>query len=678
MQDHRFLAKAASHSTRAAIAILAAASAAHAQEALPALPEVVVTATPFNAGESAQILVPARVLAGDALRNKLEGSIGDTLANEPGISASAFGAGASRPVIRGLGGPRVRVMQNGMGSADVSAISEDHAAGVDPYSARRIEILRGPAALLYGSGAAGGLVNLVNGRIPETLEAQPTGELEVRYGTADNGRALSLSADGAAGRIGLHVDGSFRDTNDYRLASRAVRDDPESPAGRLPSSATRAHSLGFGASIVDSWGHIGASVAVLDNRYGIPTDEQATIDLEKRRYDIDALLKQPFAGAEQMRFRLGYTDYAHTEIASEEEGESGSEAEERTDFSNDTLEMRWELAHKPVAGWRGVFGLHAESADFAAVSREPGHPSTVPETRSRAYAAFLVEERDFGPARVNAGARIENAVRDPEGGQRRSFDLASWSAGVAWTGIPGYSFGPTFSVAQRAPSAEELYSGGPHHATETFDRGDSTLDKETSRNLELTLQKTEGLLRWRVNLFQNRIRNFVYGQLTGVTLDHEGNPGDELDERVYRQAGAKLRGAEAEISHNLRGQGLSLRAFADTSRGRLDGSGGWLPLQPATRVGAEVGYRQGAWRAGASVIRAQRQERLAANETATPGYTRVDASLSWTQRSGPMQLTWFALLKNLLDEDIRLSTSLLKDSAPLPGRSLVVGVRTAF
>jgi iron complex outermembrane receptor protein len=291
---------------------------------------------------------------------------------------------------------------------------------------------------------------------------------------------------------------------------------------------------------------------------------------------------------------------------------------------------------------------------------------------------LLVEEKEFGPVRVNAGLRLEKVKREPVTGQDRSFNLSSYSVGSLWTFTPGFEFGPTFSIAQRAPSTEELYSSGAHHATETFDRGNPLLDKETSRNLELTLQKTSGPIRWKANIFQNKVKNFVYGQITGNLFDDEGNPGDELSERIYSQADATIRGAEAEVSYNARGQGLSSRVFADTSRGRLDGAGN-LPLQPATRVGVDVGYRQGAWRSGTTLVRTQRQDRLASFETTpTGGYTLLDANLSYIQRYGASQVTWFAIAKNLLNEEIRLSTSLLKDVAPRPARSIVVGVRTQF
>lgn len=638
------------------------------------LPVVVVTAAPFQAGESAQIIAPAKVLSGDELRDKLGTSLGDTLARELGVSSSAFGAGASRPVIRGLEGPRIKILQNGMTVSDVSAISNDHAVAADASTARQIEILRGPAALLYGSGAIGGLVNVVNDRIPTELLSKPSGEAELRFGSADKERSLSFSADGAAGSIGLHLDGSTRTTDDYKIPGFAVLDDASSAHGRLPSSFTRAHTLGFGASHIANWGHIGASVEQRDDHYGIPTEERSFIDLRQTRFDVDGLVKQPLAGFESFRFRLGNTDYKHTE-----KEEDGTPA---TDFLNKATETRWEWTHERLAGWRGTFGLQTEHGKFSALSAETGVPDTVPITKSSSIAGFLVEERDFGPLRASAGLRLESVERSPEasGLPERHFDLASYSLGGLWTFMPGYGFGATLSIAQRAPGTEELYSNGPHEATATFDIGDPALQKETSRNIELTLQKTEGMVRWKANLFRNRVKNFVYGLIDGTTVDEAGNidPAGEFMRRLWAQADATIRGAELEVGYNPRGEGLSLRGFADTSRGTLDGAGN-LPLQPATRFGLDVGYKRGPWRTGMMALHAQKQDRLAAFETtATPAYTQLDASLSYVQRAGSTQLTWFAIAKNLLDEDIRMSTSVLKDRVPLPGRSLVIGVRTRF
>ncbi|HTN66636.1 MAG TPA: TonB-dependent receptor, partial [Burkholderiaceae bacterium] len=498
---------------------IACISAAQAQTRSDdqALPEVVVSSTPFNAGEGAQILAPAKVLSGDELRNKLGNSLGDTLSQELGVSASAFGAGASRPIIRGMEGPRVKILQNGMSVSDVSSLSNDHAVAVDSATARQIEILRGPAALLYGSGAIGGLVNVINDRIPTELSTKPSGDAELRTSSVDRGASLSLSADGAAGPIGLHVDGSLRNAGDYRIPGNAVLNDPESASGRLPNSFTRQNNLGLGASYIAGWGHIGASVGVLNDHYGIPTAEKSFIDLSQTRYDVDGLVKQPFAGFSTFKFKLGATDYKHTEKA--------QDGTPLTDFINKSTETRLELTHLPLHGWRGTFGLQVEDSKFSALSAETGLPDTVPTTKSSTLAGFLVEERDFGPLRASAGMRVESVKRRPEAGAGlpdRHFDMGSYSLGGLWTFTPGYAFGTTLSIAQRAPAVEELYSHGPHESTATFDIGDPMLQKETSRNIEISLQKTEGLVRWKANLFQNRVRNFIFGRIDGTRVDSSG------------------------------------------------------------------------------------------------------------------------------------------------------------
>lgn len=657
------LSALASYST----AVLAQSQSTSAEEPAPA--KVIVTATPFGQTENDQILTPAKILAGDELREKLGATLGETLSQELGVSASAFGAGSSRPIIRGLEGSRVKMLENGMAVSDVSGLSNDHAVSADGATARQIEILRGPAALLYGSGAIGGLVNVVNERIPAALEDHIGGQAELRYSTVDRGRNGSASIDGSAGKIGFHVDGNVRRTGDYKIPGNRVLNDPTSESGRLRRSFTEQETVGAGASYVGDWGFAGASVSSLNNLYGIPTDEAPRIEMKQKRYDIDSKFKSPLPGLESAKLKFGYTDYQHEELNDQDEAEIR--------YTNRAFESRLEASHTPVAGWQGTFGLQTENAHFAGQSTD-GAPDTVPVTRSTTVAAFLVEERSFGAVRLNAGARGESVKRKPVVGKHRSFDLGSFSVGAMWQLAPAYSAGATVSIAQRAPTTEELYSAGPHEATETFDIGNAEFNKETSRNLELTLQNTTGLLRWKGNLFFNKVKDFIYGDINGVMVDEEGNPGDELHQRIFRQADASIRGAEAEMTYNAIGKGWSGRLFADTSRGKLD-AGGNLPLQPASRVGAEIGYKQGQLRSNLSVVRSMRQDRLASFEASqTPGYTQVNASLSYTQRFGNHDVTWFMLAKNLLDEDIRLSTSVLKDISPLPGRNFVFGARAKF
>jgi iron complex outermembrane receptor protein len=637
------------------------------------LQRVVVTANPLRNGEGDQILTPAKVLAGDELRDKVGSSLGETLQGELGVSASAFGAGASRPIIRGMEGSRVKMLENGMATSDVSGLSNDHAVASEGAVARQIEILRGPAALLYGSGAIGGLVNVVNERIPTELEAKPIGQVETRYGTVDNARNLSGSMDGSVGKLGLHIDGNWRETNDYKIPGNRVLGDAATAVERLPSSDTRERSIGAGGSWVDDWGYAGFSASHLSNVYGIPTEEGSRIDQRQTRYDFDSLLKAPLEGIESARLKAGFTDYRHAEL--------DDAGQPEVIFRNRSFESRIELTHRPLSivglGLHGTFGVQTENTHFSALSAAGG-PDTVPVTHSTSSAAFLVEETTLGPLHLNAGLRYENVKREPVGNKDRSFGLNSGSVGALWPFMPGYSVGATVSYAQRAPSTDELYSGGPHDATLTFDVGDADLKKEISRNIELSVQKTTGLVRWKANAFRNNVSDFIYGHITALTLDEDGNPGTEFRQRLFEQAPAHIQGFETELTYNQVGMGWNGRLFADSSRGALD-QGGSLPLQPADRVGASLGYRQADWRAGLSWIHGRGQDRLAVFEsTPTPAYDQVDANLSYTQKLDQADLTWFLLAKNLLNQDIRLSTSLLKDISPLPGRSLVFGVRAKF
>jgi len=649
--------------------LLAFHPALFAQEASAPVQQVHVTGSALRNYSGDEIQTPVKVLSGEELKDKVGSSLGETLQNELGVSASAFGAGASRPIIRGMEGSRVMMMENGMPTSDVSGLSNDHAVASEGATAQQIEILRGPAALLYGSGAIGGLVNVVNDRIPTELGAPVSGTVESRYSSVDQGKNASAALDGSHGKIGWHLDGNWRNTSDYEIPGSRVLNDPASGRGRLPNSDTTERSAGAGASWIDDFGYVGVSASHMTNVYGIPTEEGSRISQRNNRYDIDSLFKAPVEGIETARFKAGYTDYWHAEL-----DKNGAP---NTLFNNHAVDARLELTHKPVAGLHGSFGIQTDNNHFSALSAT-GAPDTVPVTHSTSTAVFAVEETKFGPVQANAGLRYETVKRVPLNNLERSFDLGSGSVGGMWPFMPGYGFGATLSYAQRAPSTDELYSGGPHDATLTFDVGNPNMKKEISRNVELTLQKTTGLVRWKANLFRNNVSNFVYGHVTGVELNEDGLPGTGYAQRLFQQAKAHIEGAEAELDYNPLGHGWNGRLFADTSHGRLDGAS-YLPLQPADRIGTEIGYRLADWRTSLSWTHARGQDRLASFETSTtPAYNQVDANFSYTQHLESTDLTWFVLAKNLLNEDIRLSTSLLKDISPMPGRNFVFGVRAKF
>lgn len=660
----------------------------------PSLATVTVEASSGSSQAQAPMLRPTKVLTGDELQDKMGGSLGDTLSGELGVSASAFGAAASRPIIRGQEGPRVQILENGMGVADVSSISNDHAVASEFNTASRIEILRGPAALLYGSGASGGLVNIINDKIATELPDQMSAVVDTRYSSADNGRQAGVQIDAPSGPLAIHLDASLRNADNYTIPGYREQGGPAAnwalkgntdQAGTLPQSFSNRSSAGLGVSYIRDDGYTGVSLEQMHHKYGIPSFDGSQIEQTQNRLDLQHYTRAPWQGIDSLKFKLAYTDYQH-----QEQEVNGTPA---TQFYNRAIDTRFELAHPSWGGWSGTLGAQAGVSHFTATDlTNPGHAAVIPPTDSRTAALFAVEQRSWRALTWDWGARFDNVARIVDGSvpytdtasfaspaapaaQNRSFNLWSWSTGLLWSFDRAHSMGLTYSVAQRAPAVEELYSYGAHDATVTFDVGNSGLQAETAHNLELSLQRTAGLVRWRADVFQNQVSNYIYGAYPGAV---DTNTGYQV--RQFVQADATIRGAEAELTYNWRQPGWSGRTFFDTSRGTLDG-GGVLPLQAATRWGVEGAYSLGHWRSSATVIHALQQTQLASFESApTPQYTRLDAGLSYRDRFMGQDVTWYLQGRNLLNEDIRYSTTVeaLRLYAPQMGRSFIIGARFAL
>ena len=631
------------------------------------LPPVTVTSTPFKGRSELDMAQPVTVLKGEDLRRKREASIGDTLSRELGVASSSFGPGAGRPIIRGLDGPRVQVLENGIGTLDLSTTSPDHAVTVESFNASQIEILRGPATLLYGGGATGGVVNVVTGRIPNRLFKSPSGDIEVRGNTATEERSGAFNAKGSAGRhVSWSVGGFKRKTGDY-----------DTPVGHVRNSALDSQGVSVGGSFIGERGFLGGSVSRLENEYGVPSPEGSKIDLKQTRYDLSGELDKPIIGFEKLKVRMGYNDYKHNEI----EG-SGAIA---TRFNNQALESRAELLHAPIANWKGVFGVQFQDRNFSALGTE----TIVPVTKSRSTGLFLVEERDWDRWRLELGGRIERATQDPQNNidPARAFSLFSGSVGTLWKFIDGYGLGLTGTRGQRAPTTEELYIHGAHRGTATFQAGNNDLTKETSSNIDLALRKTTGAVKWKVNLFHNQFNNYVFVHSADTNADGVAdrvnasgilNPNGEFLVQNFAQTDARFYGVEAETIFTLKPDALELRLFTDYVRGKLD-NGGNVPRTTPPRFGLELNHKMGPWTANLSAIRVMHQNRVAELETTTPGYTLVNVDMSYritkTKANG---IRVFLQGKNLLNEEMRVHNSFLKSFAPLPGRALVVGVRGEF
>ena len=641
------------------------------------LPPVVVTATPFENRSELDMAQPVSVLRGEDLRRKREASLGDTLSRELGVASSSFGPAAGRPIIRGLDGPRIRVLENGIGTLDLSTISPDHAVTVESLNASQIEILRGPATLLYGSGASGGVVNVVSGRIPNQLFKSPKGDVEIRGNTATEERTGAFNATGSFGQASWSVGGFKRKTGDYHIPGRADARDLNSEKGVVRNSAMDSGGVSVGGSFVGERGFIGGSISRLESEYGIPSPEGSRIDLKQTRYDLSGELDEPIIGFEKLKVRMGYNDYNHNEI----EGTG----EVATRFKNKGLESRAELLHAPIANWKGVFGIQFQDRDFSALGEE----AVVPITKSNSTGLFLVEERSWDRWRLELGGRIERATQAPQNNinPSRAFNLYNVSAGTLWKFMDGYGLGLSATRGQRAPSTEELYINGAHRGTATFQTGDSTLTSETTDNIDLALRKTTGVVKWKVNIFHNWIGNYIFignadrnGDGIADRSDDTGtlDPNGEFLVQNFAQTKARFYGAEAEAIFTLKPEALDLRLFADYVRGKLE-AGGNVPRTTPPRFGLELNHKMGRWTANVSTIRVMRQNHVAELETRTSGYMLVNVEVGYRIRKIKSNgINLFLQGKNLLNEEMRVHTSFLKDFAPLPGRSLMIGLRGEF
>ena len=640
------------------------------------LPSVVITAPTDSSSEPAGFKAD-NVVQGERLKRNRESNLGDTLSHELGITSSSFGPGAGRPIIRGQDGPRVQVLENGIGTGDLSIISPDHAVATETLNASRIEILRGPSTLLYGSGVSGGVVNVVNDRIPDRLFKTPQAHFEGRFNSALEERNGALNASGSLGAVSWNIEGAKRKTNDVHIPGPANVNDPGSDVGFVRNSAIDSSNLSVGSAYIGERGFIGLSVAKLDNFYGIPGPEGAKINMGQTRYSLAGDLDNPLTGFQQLKMRFNYNDYKHNEI--EQSGEIASR------FRNNELEGRAELVHAPIANWQGVMGVQLQNRDFSA----QGEEAFVPSSLSQSAGLFMLEKRNWQRWQFEMGGRFEHMAHNPQGTmlQARDFNLYSVSAGGAWKWMNGYQIDLTATRGQRAPNTVALYADGIHVATNTFEQGNQALVKETSNNFDIALQRTQGTITGKVNLFYNLIDDYIFqqsrdGNADGLAdrVNDEGNldvSGSFLVQD-FAQTRAQFYGLEAEARVALVPDMLNLRLFTDIVYGKLKDNGN-IPRLTPQRFGFDLDFKNNAWLANISMTRVTRQDRVAVLETETSGYTLMNVEMGYHMKlATSLNYTLFLQGRNLLDSDIRVHSSFLKEFAPLSGRAIVAGIRGAF
>ena len=693
----------------AAICLGATASAVDASdnEQSSKIEELIVLAHPLARDGLAQ---PSDVLDADELERKAVDNIGATVGNEPGIHNSAYGVGAGRPVIHGLGGARVRVMEEQIDTLDVSVSSGDHAVTVDPLIAERVEVLKGSATLLYGSGAIGGVVDVHTGRIPHETPERIEGAIDLRGSDNGDGRNGSFRLDGGGGKVAWHVDAFARESDDYDIpgfaesaALHAQEEEEEhhdeegheeEVSGYLPGSGLEVRGGSAGFSVIGERGFIGLAVSGLESEYGIPGHSHAhghhddeehheeeehhdddhedeelhagegtpVVVLDQTRIDLEAGLANPLGGFESLNLRLGINDYEHLE---NEAGEVG------TAFANSAWEARAELSHNPIGAWRGALGVQLGNREFSVVGEE----AFTPPVDTSSFGLFWVGERPLGELGLEAGLRYDRVEHTPAHGQSRDFSGASASLGLI---VPlGDVWEATLlaDYSSRAPVGEELFSDSPHPGTGVFEIGNPELDREQARNLAATLNGDGD--RWSVQgtFYYTHFPDFIYQAATGE--EREG-----FNVRRYSQADAIFAGFEVEGRVTLAewtAGTLDLAAFYDTVSPEIDVSGNDnLPLIPPDRAGVSLEFTSDRLRANLDYVRASEQDEVAEFELPSEGYDDLRARIAWRFRPGDTTVDVFLAGRNLTDDEQRLHTSVVKDLAPQPGRTIEAGLRVRF
>ncbi|MCK8131986.1 TonB-dependent receptor domain-containing protein [Pseudoalteromonas sp. 2CM28B] len=683
---------------------------------------------------SLEMISPVSVLSGDELKNKSKATLGETLKGLPGVNASYFGPVSSSPIIRGLDGPRVKITQNGLDASDASRIGPDHATSSDSLAAEQIEVLRGPSTLLYGSGAIGGVVNVVDNRIPTSNLDDLTGAAEYSHDTVSNSNTVAAKLETGNDGFNFHFDGTKRSGDDYETPTFNITDEDGDVEthNSVENTFIDSDTFNVGTSYVGDHLTVGFSYGSIETDYGIPGhehhdhdhDHEGETEEEHDEHADEEEEESVYAHLEQDRWqglisyaldnnwieninlRVGYTDYKHSEI---EDGEIG------TTFKNETTEARLNVEHK-LAQWHGMMGYHYSESDYDAIGEEAFTPASVTTT----HALYLLEEREFGDVTLELGARIEDyeitstitesehahdhdEEEDHDEGEEESiaysesFTNVSASAGAIWQYTPGQSVALSLSHSERAPLSAELLSNGLHIATGTYELGlgyhiednevhfePEDIKQEKSTNLDFSFRRFSGDFGYTVNFFYNDIKNFYYQQNTGLVYDEEdglesaiGAHDDAVAVYQFASKDAELYGVEFDVHYQIDPNAM-VKVFGDSTRAKLKDDEGNLPRIPANKLGSELQYNVGDLQLTLTGTHYFEQDNISAYETKTDGYTIVDAQTNYQLSLGAIDTQLYLNIDNITDELGFVHSSFIKDKAPLPGRNFRFGIRGYF
>ena len=652
------------------LAVFAATSPAHAQSAdddtTKGNPEIVVTATPFSHSALETPAIPVKIDA-DQIRRAGGTSIADSLQNVPGISSSGFAQGASRPIIRGMDSNRVRLLEDGTSISDVSDIGPDHGTPIDPLSARSIEVVRGAATLRYGSQAIGGVINVLNDRVPMRHAGDPLrGEFNTSYGSVNDAGEVSGLVDARSGALVLHADGFYRHTGDY-----------DTPLGVQTNSFAKGWGGALGGSLFSPGGsHVGLAVIHYDANYGVPSDD-TNIAMRQTKL-ITRNVFNLGSGDEALHIDGSFADYQHSEVRPD-----GSIA---TTFKNREANLRSELLLGGIGPVTNTaLGIEYQHRDFSALGDGSSYlqPATSRNLAGYAFTEITLSER----LHAEGSVRVEriNVTGTPGSGlfTRREYTPLSGAVGVLFEPADGFKLGLTASTTARAPALTELFARGGHDGPQTYETGDPDLVPERARALELSLRVNRGPFEFDGSLYSTKFDNYIYGDLTGRTCEDDGTclagSGLPLREVFYRQQGAHFRGVEAEARVDLLKKPtslLALRILGDYTRATLD-DGSNVPRIAPWRIGGGLDWTSSRFDAGVSYTRFAGQNQFGQFDTPTDGYNALSLHAAWRPFTRYPGIELGVIGQNLTNDVQRQATSFNKDLVIAPGRSIRFTLRVA-
>lgn len=635
---------------------------------------VPVTGNPLGVA-SDDMVVPVSVLGGRELSLRRQGTLGETLNGVPGVTATQFGPNASRPIIRGLDGERVRIMQNGVGILDASSLSFDHAVGVDPLIIEQIDVVRGPAALLYGGSAMGGVVNAIDHRIPKESLNGYTGRAESRFGGPDNTRNGAAVVDVGNGLFALHADVYSRETSNLEIPGYAISKRKSLVDGiardsrgkdKLNNSSALANGGALGASWTFDTGYLGISYADSNNHYGTVAEEGVRINMENKRTELAGEVRELKGPVQKIKVRMAYTNYQHVEV------ENGDPS---TTFKNRGLQGSVEATHVPLAGLNGVIGYQFQDTRFQALGEE----AFVPSVTTQDHGAYVYEEYAIDKHKVTFGGRFGDTSVDSHVDDKftqafsKHFNPNSFALGGLYTIDQSWSVTTNLSHNERAPSYFELYANGPHIATGQVEVGNSNLSKERSNGIDAQLKWKSGGHSVTLGAYATKFKNFIGLFNTGNEVPVDG---ELLPEAEFRAVPALFKGLELEGKFALNDE-WTLKMRGDYVHAKDTRNNQYLPRISPLRLGGGLDYRLGNWNARVDVLHAFKQNNVAENELKTNAYTNVSALVAY-KLPVKYHVELFAKANNLLNEEIREHASFLKDIAPAGARAVLVGARADF